>query len=268
MAGTVRGSRALGIVARMGYAGRALLYGAVGGLALSAALRGAGSQAKGSTETLQEIGLGPIGGPLVLAAAVGLAAFALWQLARAVFDPERAHQDNGRRATRIGFAFSAIIHAGLAVAALQVALGGGGGGGDAQTTWISEVLTWPAGAVLVAIGGLGVVGYGVHQLAQGWQGDQDDAWETGRMPGWLKRAGEAIARVGLAARGVVLCLIGGFVVYAGVTAVPSESKGLGESLQALAAAPFGSLLLAVVAAGLVAYAIFQLIEAVYRRVPG
>ncbi|HEY0096819.1 MAG TPA: DUF1206 domain-containing protein, partial [Archangium sp.] len=69
-------------------------------------------------------------------------------------------------------------------------------------------------------------------------------------------------------RGGVFVLIGGFLVQAALTANPRRARGLDGALEALAAQPHGTVLLALAAAGLVAYAVYMAVEARYRRFLG
>ena len=60
-------------------------------------------------------------------------------------------------------------------------------------------------------------------------------------------------------------MIGAFLVMAGIRARPETARGLGGALASLAQQPFGPWLLGLVALGLIAYGIFALTEARYRR---
>jgi hypothetical protein len=79
---------------------------------------------------------------------------------------------------------------------------------------------------------------------------------------WGTRSGV----IGLPARMVVFTLIGIFVVKAAHDYNPSEAIGLDGALQKLASQSYGSWLLGIVAAGLLAYAVFCFFEARYREV--
>ena len=79
---------------------------------------------------------------------------------------------------------------------------------------------------------------------------------------WSKRLG----RFGIAARGVVFCIIGLCLMLAALRSDASRVKGLGEALAVLAQQPFGPWLLGVVALGLIAYSIHSLVEARYRQI--
>jgi hypothetical protein len=80
---------------------------------------------------------------------------------------------------------------------------------------------------------------------------------------WTKRSGQA----GLAARGVVFCIIGVFLIQAALSANPEEARGLGGALDTLAAQPYGPYLLGAVALGLVGYGVYCAVNARYRRIP-
>jgi hypothetical protein len=74
-----------------------------------------------------------------------------------------------------------------------------------------------------------------------------------------------VGRMGLVARGIVFALIGLFLIQASRRKNAGEAVGLGGALQKLAEQPYGQVLLGVVAAGLVMYGLFSLVEARYRR---
>jgi hypothetical protein len=75
-----------------------------------------------------------------------------------------------------------------------------------------------------------------------------------------------LGRLGFAARGVIFVVIGGFLVLAALRSSSSQVRGLGGALEALEAQPYGWALLAVTAAGLIAFGLFGLVQARYRRI--
>ena len=75
-----------------------------------------------------------------------------------------------------------------------------------------------------------------------------------------------LGRVGNAALGVVFTVIGVFFIIAALQRNPGQAKGLSGALGALLAQPFGNLLLAIVALGLLAYGVYSLAQARYRRI--
>ena len=75
----------------------------------------------------------------------------------------------------------------------------------------------------------------------------------------------AIGVVGQVARGIVFALIGVFLVKAAVEYDPHSAVGVDGALRRLQHAPYGSAVLAVVAAGLIVFALYSFSDARYRR---
>jgi pimeloyl-ACP methyl ester carboxylesterase len=81
-----------------------------------------------------------------------------------------------------------------------------------------------------------------------------------------ERAVQVIGIARLAARTVVFGLIGWFLVKAAIEHDPQEAVALDGALARLAEAPYGPVLLGFTAAGLIAYGLFCVAQARYRRV--
>ena len=86
------------------------------------------------------------------------------------------------------------------------------------------------------------------------------------MSATQRRWGSRVGLVGHAARFVVFGLIGVFVIKAAIDYDPKEAIGLDGALQKLAAQSYGSWLLGLTAAGLIAYGVYCLFDAWYRDV--
>jgi hypothetical protein len=71
---------------------------------------------------------------------------------------------------------------------------------------------------------------------------------------------------GNGAVGIVLVLVGIFLVQAADANNAAASKGLDQTLRTVAAEPFGTALLLAVAVGLVAYGLYSFVEVRFRRV--
>ena len=76
---------------------------------------------------------------------------------------------------------------------------------------------------------------------------------------------EVAGRVGYAAKGLTTAIAGAFLIVAGVQHDPDEAKGLSGVLKELADAQWGVVLLWAIAAGLILFALFSLVEAKLRR---
>ena len=255
------------ILARAGYAAKGVVYGLVGGLALLAAFTSRG-QTTGSRGAIRSLLEHPFGHVLIAVIAVGLAGYALWCFVRAIVDPERdgtGWKGLGKRAFQFA---KGVVHVALVVAAAGMIRGTGGGGEDdtALEEWTARLIRLPAGVWLVGIAGACVALYGARQLYRAWTTDLDDQLSFGRMGATAARWGIRFSRFGMAARGVVFAIIGGFLIAAAMHSNPSEARGVGGALETLSRQPYGPALLGIVALGLMSYGAYELIRSRYRRI--
>ncbi|CAN5266564.1 DUF1206 domain-containing protein [soil metagenome] len=248
-------------LARLGYAAKGVVYIVLGLLALQAAF--GGGQATDSGGALRTIVLQPFGRVLLGVIALGLFGYVVWRLVSAFLNPE------GEKAPkRVGYAISGVIHVGLAIEAVRLAMGraSGGGNGDQASHWTAEAMSQPLGRWAVAVAGIMIAGWGLQQLHHAYKVKLDKQLALGELSGGMRAWVVRVGRAGLAARGIVFGIIGIFVSLAALHTNPSEARGLGGALQALEQQPFGPWLLGVVAVGLMAYGIYELVRARYRRI--
>ncbi|MCJ2011610.1 DUF1206 domain-containing protein [Methylobacterium sp. J-076] len=256
------GRNAIERLARFGYGARGAVYCLVGGLALLAAL--GGGRPGDSHDALRTLLVGPLGAPLVGLIALGLLAFALWRMVEAVTDADRRGASLKGLVVRGAHLVSAILYLGLAGTAASLCLGLGLGGGDGVHDGTAWLLAKPLGRWLVALVGLAVAGTAFGYLARAWRGDT-----TARLSldGQARRRwAEPTGRFGYAARGIAFLIVGGFIAAAAWHQSSAEAKGLGDAFVLLRAQPYGTVQLALVAAGHAAFGAFGLIQARYRRI--
>jgi len=242
-------------LARFGYATKGLVYVVVGILALGVAT-GVGGYTTDPPGALQEIGEQPFGQVMLGFVAVGLAAYALWRLFQAVADPDGEGRDASGIAARTGYAAAWLGYSVLAFTAGQLVVTSSGGGSPKD--WTASILSLPFGWVLVLGVGTGVAVYGLHQLYQAYQAQFEEHLKRGQMSKLVESLIKQGGRCGLAARGVVIGIAGGFLVVAALRFDPNEATGLGGALQTLLQEPFGPWLLGAAALGLVAYGLLML----------
>ncbi|HEU5439983.1 MAG TPA: DUF1206 domain-containing protein [Ktedonobacterales bacterium] len=250
---------------RLGVAAKGLVYVIMGGLAAAAALGrgGATTDTKGAVRVLA---LGSLGHLLLLVVAVCLFGYVLWCLARAIFDLD--HVGNGVKGivSRVGYAVLGIAYIGLALAALQIGLGGSGGASsDQQTRDVTATLMRSGlGTALVALGGVVMLCVALALVRVVWQADFMKHFKHSETGAGLESALRWLGRLGYGALAVVTAEIGIFLIVAALRHDPGETRGLGSALATLAAQPNGHLPLAVVALGLIAFGVFSFAEARYR----
>ena len=90
--------------------------------------------------------------------------------------------------------------------------------------------------------------------------------KTGEMPEVVKKWFTALGTVGDVARAIVFGMVAVFLLKAAYDYKANEAIGLDGALAKLYNGAYGSWLLGVVAAGLIAFACFSLVEARYRRI--
>jgi hypothetical protein len=251
-------------LARFGYGARGVVYGLVGGLALLAAI-GSGGQTGGSRSALQTLLSQPFGKFWLVVIALGLFGFCTWRILEALTDADRRGSDMKGMGIRAAHLISGFIYAGLAISALNLALGRGSTGGEDQAAqdWTAWLMSQPFGQWLVGLIGLAIAGTGLAFIWKAWRGN---VTERLSLPADKRDWIVTLGRMGFAARGVVFLMIGGFLVLAALRASSSEVHGLGGSLQALQQQPYGWALLALTALGLFAFGLFGLVQARYRHI--
>ena len=255
--------------ARFGYAAKGVVYVLVGGLAAMAAF-GSRGETTGSKGALDMVSEQPYGRVLLGVVAFGLAGYALWQFIRAIEDPEYEGSDGKAIAKRIGFFISGVIHFGLVWYAIGIitgaAAGGGGGEDQGAKTWSARVMEYPMGQWFLLLTGVGIVGYGIYQLVKAFKSELGKRLHLGQLEPGTYRVVVAVSRFGMAARGVVFGIIGGFLALAAYHHNPDEAKGIAGALEALQRQPYGPWLLGTIAVGLIAYGVYEFVKARYRQI--
>lgn len=251
-------------MARAGYAARGIVYGLVGFLAVETAF-GARSRPIDTRGALQEIA-GRSTALLWLVAA-GLLGYALWRIVQGFLDPERKGTDLKGLAHRAGRIGSGLIYGGLALAAARIARGAHADSeGHSYQVWTARLMSEPFGRWLVAAVGLGVIAGGLFQIRRGWTEKFRQEIRLQEMDGTERKLAIQAGKLGLIARGVVFLVSGWFLVQAALRTDPSQARGLGGALAALAQQPHGQLLLGLVAAGLICFGAYSLLLARYGRI--
>jgi hypothetical protein len=252
-------------LARAGFVARALIYGIVGVLAVKLAI-GAGGKATNQSGALKTIAHQPFGEVMLILVAIGLAGYSLWRLFHALLGhgPEKSDSALDRLAA-LGSGIAYGVVCAIAVKILLESGSSKGSSGSASKA-AGGVFGWPAGVWLVGIAGAVVIGIALYQAYRGVTTDFLKDAKTDQMGETIRHWYTRTAVVGYLARSVVFGLIGIFLIKAAVDYNPNRAVGLDGALAKLANQSYGSVLLGVVAGGLVAFAIYSLADARYRRI--
>jgi hypothetical protein len=256
-------SSAFELLSRAGFVARGLIYAIIGILALKLAF-GHGGKLTDQKGALHTVAQQPFGKVLLTLLAIGLGGYSLWRLVRAAIGHGPEGSDSGF--DRVAAFASGIAYGVMCFLAVEILLGAGGGSGDSVKKSTAGVLGWPAGTWIVGIAGVVLIGVALYQ---GYRGitqkflDESKVEEMGpQVKKWISRLGT----FGHLARMVVFGLVGIFVVKAAIDYKPSKAVGLDGALAKIVHQSYGPFLLGIVATGLIAFAVYSLSDARYRRI--
>lgn len=254
-------------LARFGYAAKGFVYGAIAILALLAAFS-VGGETTDTTGALQAIAQQSFGKILLILIAIGLAGYVLWLLIQAIKDPEHKGKDAKGLFSRLGYAITALVYMGVASNAALLAFGSSssGGGNNSQQDWTAKVMQQPLGRWVVGLGGALIIGIGFYRIYQAYKTKFRQELNLTQLDSQHKNWLVNISRFGIAARGVVFIMIGFFILQAAHQYNPQKVQGLDGVLYTLTQQPFGKALLALMAFGLLSYAIYLVVQARFRRI--
>ncbi len=235
------------LAVRFGLGATGAVYVALGVVTARVALLGAERREAGIPGALRFL-LEQSNGPRILGAVVaGLAAIALVHLVEALTGSRKT-------LTRLGLAANGFGYATLAwtAAGLLFRLNAGGAPLEREgASWLLEE-SWGSRALMAA--GLAVAAGGLWEGYQGVRGRLP--FRRDLLPRRAVRLLSAVARFGLVARGLVLCVMGDFLCRAAAEQNPGLIQSFSGALGALSQSALGPALMAVVALGLAAYGIY------------
>jgi hypothetical protein len=254
-------SRQAGWAARAGLTARGVVYLLLGVLALLVA-RGdnAAVDQKGA---LKAILSQPFGGILVALLALGFLCYALWRLSEAVLGAEGT---GGKAGPRVQSAARALAYLLLTYTAVSLLLGSRQSQSSQQRGIVASLLEHQAGMWVVVLAGAGFAAVGLFQIYEGISLRFMRWFRAGALDERSRTVVRHLGRVGTIARGAVFTVAGTLIAVAGWKHDPSQAGGFDAAIKALRDQPYGGWLLLTAGLGLLAFGVFGLAEARYRRV--
>jgi hypothetical protein len=256
---------------RLGYVARGLVYGMIGLLALKAATGGRGqfTDQQGAVAAIARTQWGDILLYIILA---GLIGYGLLGLIRAFLDPLRKGNDAKGMAERLGYLVSGVSYLLLGYATYNLIRGAAsaarnGAQGQQLRQTAGTILSKPWGVWVIALLGAIVIGIGVVQIVRAGSRDFNRQFRPFALSAEQRRLIDRMGRFGAASRGVVFALVGVFLFQAAYYHDPRRAQGIDGVLASLLHQPYGIWLLAIVAVGLIAFAIYSALSALWLRFP-
>lgn len=259
-------------IARTGFVAKGTVYAITGILTFMAAFN-MGGQKTGRLQVLEFLDKQTFGNILLILMGLGLACYATWRFIQSIKDPENIGDDKKGTAKRAAFFISGLLYLGLAVLAVMRVVnsgsGSGTGSGGSNSAQQSSFLTSETGLIIIGIVGAGIAMAGIFQLVKAYKNDYYKKFDLMSLNEEKKRESiKKTAEFGLSARGVIFLIIGFFALKAAFNSNPSEIKTTTEAFSFIQESSYGAWLLGLVAAGLVAYAIYMFLMAKYRKFRG
>lgn len=250
-------SRALNILARVGFAASGLVHLLLGYLAIRVAFVPGGETDQSGA--LAEVTKLP-GGTIVLwIAVVGFFALSLWLIVEAALGIGSSSKKRWVRS--LVSVAKAAAYIALGVTALSFAQGGSSNSSASTQQASAGILAMPGGQLLLGAVGLLAVGIGGYFVYKGVTRKFEEDLD---LP--AGRAGRAVVGMGVAgyvAKGIAVAVAGILFLVAAVTVDPGSATGLDGALKSLAALPFGMVILIAVGIGLIAYGLYTFVRARY-----
>jgi Domain of Unknown Function (DUF1206) len=254
-------------IGRLGLVAQGVVAAIVGFLAIRTAM-GEKDEAATSQGAVAWVAQQPFGKFLLVALTIGLFALAVWRLLCVLMgDPVEGSAPKDR----VKYAVLGVIYTALAITTLVITVdnwtGSGDAAGDTQSgdegsqKAASTLFDWPAGRWLVGILGAAVIGYAAYSFhKQVIKKEFAERLDT-RGSSWVVRLG----LIGYTAKSLVLGVIGYFFIQAAIAFESRTAKGPSGALIELSNEDWGKALLWVIAVGLLAFGIYCIAEANYRK---
>ena len=252
------------VLTRLGYGVRGVIYIVMGILAVQVAL-GKGGALASPQGAIAAIGKQPAGMILLWVVLIGILAYSVWGLVRAIWDPLNKGSDTKGILTRIGYLASAVGYAFLAYTTYGFIMGTSQSTSGSPAKILSSIMAIPMGRWAIALVGLIVVVVGLYQIMLGMKAGFEKQFQTYDLTPKEAKLATDVGRFGTAARGVVFALVGILIFLAAYNSNPSQAVGMDAALATLLHQPYGIWLLGIVAVGLVAFGFYSLLGAIWFR---
>lgn len=251
--------------ARAGYGSRGVVYLIIGALTVLAAFgSGEGTDSEGAVRTLLSQ---PFGTFLVWLLIAGLAGYVMWRLIQALFDTDDHGVDPKGLAVRAALLVSAFTYTTLAIYALSLlgvfsgGTGDGGGGSSAIADFFNGLIGTRIVSLALAAIFAGVAGAHWHKALTQKYADHIRADEQ------TMKVVHPVSMIGLTARGTVFGVLAILLVLGNASSGGENgTPGLEDALSFVRDLPAGTVLLALMGAGLIAFSAYSFAEAIWRRI--
>jgi hypothetical protein len=245
-------SRSFRLLLTVGLIAYGVVHILIGWIALQIAWSGRGENQEASQKgALAELAGQPFGAALLWIIVIGLFALTGWQAIEAIWGHRDRPSGMKRIRKQLGSAGRAISYAVIAVAAISTLKGSAGSGNSTEESFSARLMTNTAGRLLVIAIGIGIVVLAVRLIRRGVTKKF-----TEDLAGGVSQNVVRLGQAGYIVKGIAYAVVGGLFGWAGITFDPEKAGGLDDALRTVHEAPFGAVLLTIMALGLIAFGVF------------
>jgi hypothetical protein len=241
-----------------------VIVGALALLALAGVLTGMADEDR-MVRVIMDV---PGGAAIIWTIVAGLVGYTLWRVIETLADPYDFGTSWVGLAKRVGVGLSGLGYGFLAFSAARMALDDGGGEDESeerQQLLVAQVLDWPGGMWLV--GGAGAILAIVALIQIVLLVRRDYMIEIDRdviSPG-LCRVVHGLAWWGYLARGVIMSVLGYFLLRAAIRLDPEEVGDTDTAFDTIGGGLAGDTAFALVALGTIAFGVYMYLAAIYYK---
>lgn len=210
----------------------------------------------------------PAGSLIIWTIVAGLVGYAIWRVLEVFADPYEFGSDLRGLVTRTGIGFTGLAYGLVAYSAARIALGPAGdseSSEEQQQLLVAQILEWPGGAWWVGGAGAILVLFAVLQFvliarhSYTIEINMDD-----RSPA-MRRVIHVLAWAGYSARGIILAVLGYFLIKGGVASDPEEVGDTDTAFDFIGGGVIGDTAFFFVALATAGYGVFMYMCAAFYR---
>jgi hypothetical protein len=239
---------------RVGLVGYGIVHLLVGWLALQLAF-GDRSGSPDQQGALQQIAQESYGDVLLWVIGIGLLFMAVWQVFEAIWG-HTSRDEPKRTIKRVGSAGKVVFYAIVGVSAIKFATEAQSGGKSSTDQMTADLMKQTAGQWLVAAVGIVILVVGFMQVKRGVTKSFTKDLKGDATSGTSGTAVEKFGQVGYISKGVAIGVVGILFVWAAWDHDPKKAGGLDSALYKILDQPFGPVLLAAIAIGIIAFGLY------------
>ena len=241
--------------ARFGVATKGLVYFLIGALTALGAF-GLGGKKSGSSNILDFISQQAFGKVLLVITAIGLIGYVFWRWYQAFADPKKLGTNFKGIITRVSYFISGVFYGFLAFSAIKQILANSSGNG--KSSFLIKMLDYNVVAIIV---GLALLGKAIYEFYQAYSGKFREEVNESSLDRKAKKGLINAGKIGFTARGIVVGIMA-FLMFRTAFSASAEKIDKTQAFGFLQD-KFGSIVMGIIAVGLITYGVFMLIKAKY-----